>query len=274
MNAIGSIITGFFDVLVLPFGKTHQTLGLVWISLLTGVGMAYAFKITSNQKAIKKAKDRLKARILEMRLYQDDPVLIFKGLGGALRGNLVYLSNILVPFLVIVIPVVIVFMQLDGRYAKSHLTSDVTTILRVELKEGNDPFATDVHLETGDGVTIVGNPVRVAETREVDWRLRVASPGTHEITLTAAGQSYSFPLVAEKGYRMIGHVRQASSFLEPLLHFPLPAIPDESPFYSIHVKYPSARYPIFGWRVHWIVIFLVYSLISAAALKFALKIEI
>jgi uncharacterized membrane protein (DUF106 family) len=274
MNAIGSIITGFFDVLVLPFGTTHQTLALVWISLLTGVGMAYAFKITSNQKAIKKAKDRLKARILEMRLYQDDPVLIFKGLGGALRGNLVYLSTILVPFVVIVIPVMIVFMQLDGRYAKRYLESDATTILTVQLKEGTDPFVTDVGLDAGDGVIIVGNPVRVAETREVDWRLRVATPGTHQITLTAAGSSYSFPLVAQKSYKMIGHVRQASSFLEPFLHFPLPAIPDQSPFYSIHVEYPSARYPIFGWRVHWIVIFILYSLISAAVLKFALKIEI
>jgi hypothetical protein len=274
MELIGSIITGFFNVLLLPFGDTHQTLGLIWISLLCGAGMAWAFKATSNQKAIKKAKDRLKARILEMRLYQDDPVLIFQGLGGALKGNLVYLSTILVPFFVIIVPVAIVFAQLDGRYAKSHLLPNSSTLLNVQLKDGFDPIDSGMELKTPDAVEVVGNPVRSRATREIDWRLRVKRGGTYDITLAGSEGSYTFPLVAEKSYKMIGHVRQASSFMEPLLHFPLPAIPAGSPLASVSIEYPSARYPLLGFQVHWIVMFLVYSLISAAALKFILHIEI
>ncbi|MEJ2719650.1 MAG: hypothetical protein P8181_00735 [bacterium] len=274
METIGSIITGFFNVLLLPFGKTHQTLGLVWISLLTGVGMAWAFKATSNQRAIKKAKDRLKARILEMRLYQDDPVLIFQGLGGALKGNLTYLSTILVPFLIIIIPVAIVFMQLDARYGKAQLRPNSSTLLNVQLKDGYDPVDSGVELQLPDAVEVVGNPVRSKATREIDWRLKVKRGGTFDVSLVAPDDAYTFPIVAEKSYTMIGHTRNASSFMEPLLHFPLPPIPESSPIQSVSIEYPGARYPLLGFHAHWIVMFLVYSLISAAVLKFMLHIEI
>ena len=275
MNFIATLITGLINVLVLPFGSTHHTLELVWLSLLTGLGMAYVFKLTSNQKAIKLAKDRVKARILEMRLYQDDPVLIFRGLGGALKGNFAYLGKIVVPFIVIVIPVAVIFMQLDERYSRAYLRPGSSTFLSVQLKEGFDPFEMRVGLKIeGEGVVVDGTPVRDAVTRETDWQLRVERGGTHQVTLSAGGSSYSFPIVAEKSYRMIGRERNSSSFIEPLLHPAMPPIPADSPIDRVRVNYSSASHWLLGWGVHWIVIFLVYSLISAAALKFLIKIEI
>lgn len=274
METTARVISQIMDVLVLPFGRTHHTLQLVWLSLLTGLGMAYVFKLTSSQKAIKRTKDRLKARILEMRLYQDDLVLILKGLGGALRGNFAYLGTIFVPFLIIIAPVAIVFMQLDQRYSRANLTAGETVLLSVKLKEGFDPFQTGVELTRAEGVSIEGKPARDAATRETLWELRVDSTGTHPITLYAKGTTYSFPLVAEPFYRMIGNERSASGVFEPLLRPGLPPIPAASPLEKIRVEYPPARHWLLGMRVHWIVIFLVYSLISAAALKFLIGIEI
>jgi hypothetical protein len=209
-----------------------------------------------------------------MRLYQDDPVLIFRGLGGALKGNFVYLGKIVVPFIVIVIPVVVIFMQMDERYSRSHLRPGSSTLLSVQLEAGFDPFETEVVLSIDGGVVTHGMPVRDAVTRETDWQLRVERGGTHQVTLTAGGSSYVFPIVAEKSYRMIGHTKNASGFIEPLLHPALPTIPADSPIQRVRLDYPSSSHWLLGWGVHWIVIFLVYSLISAAALKFAIKIEI
>jgi hypothetical protein len=274
MDATATVITQIVDVIVLPFGRTHHTLQLVWLSLLTGLGMAYVFKLTSSQKAIKRTKDRLKARILEMRLYQDDPVLIFKGLSGALKGNLSYLGTIFVPFLIIIIPVAIVFMQLDQRYSRAPLTPGSTVLLSVQLEQGFDPFETDVEFTPTEGVSTQGKPVRDAATREIIWELDVDSLGTHDLTLYAKGTTYTFPLVAETSYRMIGNERSASGVFEPLLHPALPPLPADGPFHRVHVDYPPARHWLLGMEVHWIVIFLVYSLISAAALKFLIGIEI
>jgi hypothetical protein len=270
MNAIGNMITKFFDVLVLPFGN-HHALALAVLSLLTGVAMAFVFKWTSNPKAIKAAKDKLKGRILEMKIYQDDPGIIIKAFGGTLVCNGIYLSKLLVPFLVLIIPVMIVFMQMDERYGRAPLSDNSHTILSVQLKDHLNPRTTEVDLTGDGGVVPDSRPVRVRESHEVDWRLRVDQPGTHELTVTAEGTSYQFPVVAGDDYRMIGHQRNASSFMEPLLHPGMPAIPADAPFSRIHLTYPSIRYTFLWWDAHWIVIFLIY---SAVALKFVIKFEI
>lgn len=268
------VITKFINLLVLPFGSTHHTLELVWLSLLTGVGMAWAFKVTSNQKAIKAAKDKIKAPILEMRLYQDDPFLIFQGLGGALRGNFRYLGHILVPFVVIVIPVMVIFMQMDQRYSKAQLIPGSTTLLSVQLRDGLDPFTNEIALELDNALKIVGNPVRDAVTRETDWQIKVDRGGTHNVTLSLDGASYVVPIVAEKSYRMIPFARTDGKILEPLIHPALPAFKGNSPFARVSVEYPSKSHWLFGWMTHWIVLFCFWSLVSAAIVKFAIGIEI
>jgi hypothetical protein len=274
VEGTATVVSQIVDVLVLPFGRTHHTLQLVWLSILSGFGMAYVFKLTSSQKAIRRAKDRIKARVLEMRLYQDDPVLIFSGLAGALTNNLRYLGTIFVPFLIIIVPIAVVFMQLDQRYSKSNFEPNSLALLTVDLKIGFDPFQTMIDVRTGDGVTIQGKPARDASTRSSAWELLIDRAGTHEVTLYAKGTSYAFPIVAEPSYRMIGSERRSSSLLEPLLHPGLPPLPAASPFQRIHIEYPSASHWLLGMEVHWIVIFLVYSLLSAALLKFLIGIEI
>jgi hypothetical protein len=267
------MITKFFDLLVLPFGNNHVW-ALVVLSLVTGVVMAFVFKWTSNAKAIKAAKNRLKGRILEMKIYQDDPLLIIKAFGGTMKYNGVYLSKLLVPFVVLIIPVMIVFMQMDERYGRAPLGEANHTVLSVQLKDGMDPMSTNVSLTATGGVVQDSRAVRVSDSREVDWRLRVAEPGTHDVTVTANGSSYTFPVVAEDDYRMIGHERNASAFIEPLLHPAMPAIPGDSPFLKIHIEYPGTDYPFLWWDTHWIVIFLIYSAGAAIALKFIIKFEI
>jgi hypothetical protein len=274
MDTFATVISQIVDVLVLPFGRTHHTLQLVWLSLLTGLGMAYVFKLTSSQRAIKRTKDRLKARILEMRIYQDDAVLILRGLGGALRNNLLYLGTIFVPFLIIVVPVAIVFTQLDQRYSRSNLVPGSKSLLTVQLKEGFDPDETPVELTLEDGLALVGKPVRDSVSRKVIWKIQVDVGGTYDVVVYSKGTSYTFPLVAEDAYRMVGFERKAAGVFEPLIHFALPPIPLDSPFQLVALDYPAARHPLLGWQVHWIVIFLVYSLVSAAALKVLLGIEI
>ena len=274
MNLLGNMITSLFDIILLPFGKSHQTLALVVLSLLTGVGMAYVFKWTSNQKAIKAAKDKLKGRILEMRIYQDDPLLIVRAFGGTIKSNVVYLGTLIKPFLILIVPVIIIFMQMDERFSRKPLAANERTILSVQLKEGFNPFDNPVQFSSPNGVVADTKPVRIEATREIDWRLRVNREGTHEVTLTSGGESYRFPVVAENRYRMIGKTRNASGLIEPLLHPGLPAIPNGSAIARVRIEYPGASYPLLWWEVHWIVIFLVYSLLAGLTLKFIIKFEI
>lgn len=274
MNTIAGIITGLTNALLFPVGQS-STWGLIWLSLLAGVLMAFVFKLTSNPKRIKAAKDKVKARILEMRIYQDDPGLIIKAFGGTMLSNGRYLSALIVPFLVLIGPISIIWMQLDERYSRSHLAIGAQTILSVQLKEGFDPYTTPVTLTINDpGLSKDSRPVRVRATREVDWRLRVHNWGEYYATITAEGVSYTFPVVAREDTRMIGHKREASSFIEPLLHPALGAIPVDSPFNRVSLEYPSATYSFLMWKIPWWGIFLIYSALSAIILKFVIGFEI
>lgn len=274
MNVFATVITKITSLAVVPFGYNH-TLGLIAISLVTGVVMAFVFKWTQNAQAIRSAKDLITGRVLEMRIYQDDPGHIIRAFGGAMVANGRYVGTLLVPFLVLIVPIAIVFMQLDERYARRELPLGGQTILSVQLKDGYDPYTTNVGLNIeGNGVSKDARPVRVRDSREVDWRLKVNHWGTHTATITAGTSSYSLPLVAQTQYRLVGHMREASSFIEPLLHPALPPIPGDSPIARVSVDYPSASYPFLIWNVHWIVIFLVYSALSAIILKFIIGFEI
>ncbi len=274
MDSISKIITGFFDLLVLPFGRTHHTLALVWLSLLTGVGMAYVFKLTSNQKKIKRAKDRFKSYILEMRIYQDDLGAVIRAFFRALIANFGYLAQTLRPLLVLIVPVVIIFMQLDERYARGHMPVGSTSLLTVGLESGTDPFEKNLDLQCSEGVSIDAGPVRIHETNEIDWRLRIISPGTHTVSVTVDGHSYEAPVIAEPLHQMVGHKRSASSIIEAFLHPALPPIPKHSLITLVHLRYPGVSYPMLFWDVHWIVIFIIYSLIGAIVIKLLVGFEI
>lgn len=273
LQGFSNLLTMLFDILVVPFGD-NRTAALWGLSLATGVALIFLFKATSNQDRIKATRDAFKARILEMRIYQDDVLLIFKALGGALWTNVAYLRASLKPILVLLVVAMPVFIQLDERYGREHITPGDTALLTVTLKDGVDPMTTPITASGGDAVTIDAPPVRVPSAREIDWRLRVRSAGTHPFTVTAYDAPYEFPVVAAASNRTIGFTRTANSAGETLLHPSLPEIPRNSPIESVHIQYPTPDYSLVFWRTPWWVVFIVVVSLGALIPKLLFRIEI
>jgi uncharacterized membrane protein len=211
------IVTKIFDFLVLPFGD-NRALALSVLSLLTGVALIFVFKAVSNQRKIKETRDRFKAYILEMRIYQDNIVLIHKALFKALATNLTYLRVSLVPILVMVAVVFVVFVQLDERYGRRHLDSADRALLTVALKDGLDPTTASVELQAGEGLVVDSPPVRSTILGRVYWRIKANEPGTHDLNVTIYDKTYSFPVKAERSNGAIGHLRTDGSVFNPLLY--------------------------------------------------------
>jgi len=276
MNFIADIITRIVDILVLPFGmgKSHHTLQLIWLSLISGVGMAFVFKATSDQAAIRRVRNKFKAYILETRIYQDHLGIVFASLGRALWTNVVYLKLMLKPLIYLIVPVALLFMQMDERYSRKPLTPGSSTLLAVELNENADPFDLAASVSADSGVTVEAGPMRIEEAHQLDWRLGVWSEGTHEVSLFVDDTEYTLPIVAGPSYRMIGHTRSASSWIEPFLHPALPPIPAGSVIRSVSVHYAPLHHWLFFWHTHWIVVFLVWTLIGALIVKFVFGLEV
>ena len=85
------------------------------ISIVIGLLMVIVFRYTSDQKAIGRAKDRLKAHLLAVRLFQDQLPVVMRAYGKILRGTGSYLRLAFTPFLIAILPITFLIVQLD-RY--------------------------------------------------------------------------------------------------------------------------------------------------------------
>jgi len=273
LSAFTRLVTTLSNIVLIPFGD-NRVLGLCGSSFLAGIAMIFIFKATSDQQGVKAARDQFKARILEMRIYQDDIVLILKALGAAIWTNVTYLRVSLKPILVLVAFALLVFIQLDQRYGRAPLDSGETAMLTVTLKPGVDALSVPTELQVGEGIAVDARPVRVTSRHEVNWRLRVTAPGRHNVTLTAYDKAYEFPIFADVSNDAIGRKRTANSWTDALIHTGLPALPANSPIESVELRYPTTDYSLFGWHTHWIIVFIVLSFLGATIPKFLFGIEV
>jgi len=273
-HGFSRILTAIFDGLVFPFGD-HRGAALAVLSLLSGVLMIFIFKATSNQERIRVVRARFNARVLEMRIYPDDIVLIFRALGGALWENLAYLRASARPIVVLLLVILPIFIQLDERYGRAPLGAGENTLVTVTLKDGLDPMSTPVTLEPADGgLAVDSRPVRVSDRREVAWRLRVTEAGVHDLRVLAVEKNYAFPVFAQASNRCIGHSRRARSAVDALIHPSLPPIPPDSPIAGVTVHYDGTDYSLFGWQTHWLIVFVFWSLVGAVIPKFVFRIQV
>ncbi len=262
MAVLSSIFTAVFDALVFPFGA-HRTLALVVLSLLAGAGLAMLYKATSNETRIRRTRDIFKARILEMRLYPDDIVLITRALFGAIASQGAYLRVALKPILVVLVIALPIFFQFEARFAPRPLDPPQHVLVTATLKDGLDVRDDDVSLHGTDGVRIDPRSVRAVASHEIVWRVAVRDAGNQALTLSAFGTDYRFPLATRERPKAIGGERRARSLFDPLLHPGLPAIPQNSPIAAVHIGYDNDTYTAFGKRMGWLSVFLIASLVGA-----------
>src|SRR5215831_18996222 len=87
--------------------------GLVIISLLAGVLMLLVFRAASNPRAIRKAKRRVGAHLLESRLFGDEPRIVLRAQYRLLVANARYIGTVIVPCFAVAIPFILVFPHLE-----------------------------------------------------------------------------------------------------------------------------------------------------------------
>jgi hypothetical protein len=270
INRIGSILVG---AILYPFRGLDPLWGLTALSLLTGILFLMIFKWTSNQGAIFEAKQRVKAHLLELRLFADDMVLTFRAQWDLLRANLGYLRHTFRPMLILLIPVILLLVQLDVRFGSRPLAVGESTLLRVKLSPVA-PAGTEPRLILPDGLTLDSPPLRIPSEREVDWRLRASAPGDHQIRVQVDGREVTKRLRVEGPLApMSAEIRQPSLFAT-LGNPAEPPLPADSLIQSIALEYPARDLRVFGWNVHWLVFFLIVSILPAYAVKGLFGVEV
>src|SRR5687768_14707878 len=96
-------------------------LTLAPISLLTGLGMLWVFQRFSNQAGIRRAKNRLGAHLMELRLFVDEPALVWRAQRDLIAANVRYIGLMLQPALILTIPLGLLLVAMEPYYGRMPL---------------------------------------------------------------------------------------------------------------------------------------------------------
>src|SRR5437773_7220333 len=148
MNALHHGLSAVFDVLRTPLERLGRGPALVIASGIFGIVALVLLKHLSWQKGIKAAKDKVKAHLIEIRIYQDDLALVTRAIGRVLARNCQYLGLNLMPLALLALPFAFVLAQLVVRYAYAPvpITADAARVMPgkgtlIEVELARDAFA-------------------------------------------------------------------------------------------------------------------------------------
>ncbi len=272
---VNSALNRFFDFLFSPFQSLDPWFGMLALSALTAGLMLFVYRHFSNQAAIKTTKNRIKAHLLELRLFKDNPRATWSAQAQILLCNFRYLGYSLRPLAVMFIPLLLVLVQLHFRFGYESLQVGKPVILKVKLADSARTMKIEASLKAPSFMAVETPPLRLEQEGEINWRLRALSPGQGLIHVLLDGNDFEKTvIVAAKSIRRISTLRVRKSFLPELLYPSEKPLPRSSSVESIEIGYPARKMTFFGLRLHWLIVFFVFSLFFALALKRPFKVEV
>ena len=242
------------------------------ISIVIGLLMVIGFRYTSDQKAIGRAKDKLKAHLLAVRLFQDQLPVVIRAYGQILGGTGSYLRIAFTPFLIAILPITFLIVQLDRYFGWVPLQPAQTFLVEARVE---DPTAlNEASLQLPPELSSSAPAVHDPNGKEVVWRVVADRSGQFDIHIAASGQTVSKQVVVAPGLARISPLRLRGNFWERMFTSGEPALADNSPVQSIAINYPP-RVIDFAWMEwNWIALFFVVSLIAGFIFKSVLGIQV
>jgi hypothetical protein len=258
-------LTAFFDALFVPLAWMSPVAGLAVLSLLTAVAVLLAFKWTANQPALAAAKQAMQASIFEMRLFNDDLVLLFRAQADVVRHSLTYLRLSLTPTLWLIVPLTLLMLHMEFHFGYTGLAAGSTALVKVRLAA---PGATaSAALQAPDAIVIETPAVVLPSEREVVWRIRPRQTGSYELRVTMGGTEIVKTLLVSDIIARRSPVRPDGALTAQLLYPSESPLPSDAGVTSIVLEYPTRDVRVAGWNVGWVGVYLVLTLAFAWLLK-------
>jgi len=261
-NGIGKFV---FD----PIRFLPGWLSITVISAITGIILLVVFKYTSNQQAISRVRDRIKADMISVKLFNDSLSVIFSAQMGAITGGFRLLFYAVVPMLIMMGPVVVLLAQMGLWYQARPLAAGETAVITMNLK---DPAA-DAVIQSITGAQVLSGPVHIFSKNQVLWEIRANDNGNHRIVFNVAGSDIEKELVVGNGFMRVSPLRPGNAWLDILLYPAEKPLPEKSPAASIAIEYPKRISKTCGtdW---WVGYFFIASMIFAFMFKPIIKVRI
>lgn len=245
---------------------------VVGVSLVVGLLMVLVFGYTSDQKAIHIAKDRLKAHLLALRLFQDQIHVVLRSYLRIVLATGNYLRLAFKPLLFVIVPITLLIVQID-RYLGSVPLSTGQAFL-IQARIDNPDLLNQASLELPDGLANTAPPVHEPSDNKITWRLIAEKAGEYAVNVQVADQLFAKRVVIGSGVRRLSPVRLRGKLWERFFVSAEPVLPANKSVEAIDVQYPAREIAFAGMEWNWIWLFFVLSMAAGFLFKSMLGIEI
>jgi len=258
-----------------PFRNADPAWGLLWISLITAVVALLVYRFFSAQDAIGEVKDRLKAHILEMRLFQHDPVLMGRAILSVLKCNFRYLRLNLKPFFFMFLPVVLILIQMEARYGYRPLQPGDTALVKTFWKQGVEEHLNEnPSLAVSEGITLDTPPLRIDSTDEIDWRIQATRDGPAFLEIRSDEEPIRIPVSVSDRIIPVSPWNGRKGSMDMLFFPAAHPLPSSGNLLSAEIEYPRRDFRFFGVPVYWIWPYFFISLVAGYLLKGVFRVQI
>lgn len=254
LNGIVSVLFGLIEK---PLGVLSPWLSLVILSAMLGVLMSIVFKYTSNQAALRRVRDRIKAHLLSMKLFRDNISVILRSQVRILGNVFLLLAYSLVPVLVMILPVSVFLGRLGLWYQLRPLAKGETAVVMIQFADSGEDAMPEVVLKASDAAVIDIGPVHVPSKRQIYWQVRTQIMGDHLLTFWVEGHLVQKKLAVGASPMSVSALRPGLNLLDVLLHPAEEPFDKTSPVQSIRIDYPHRPSALTGtdkWLVSLFVI--------------------
>ncbi|HET6884012.1 MAG TPA: hypothetical protein VFI31_27915 [Pirellulales bacterium] len=252
LNACANAVGG---VVLTPIERLPGWLSATLVAVVTGVALLAVFKYTSNQAAIKRVKNQIKANLLALKLFQENTSVVLRSQVSILLAALKLALLAIVPMLVMTVPVLLVLGQLSLWYQSRALKVEEEAVVTVNAA-AETPLA-EVRLEPSDAIAISVGPLHVPSEQRVCWRIKAREPGRHHLVFRAGEQTADKELAVGDRLMRVSSVRPEWSCGDALLYPAERPFDRGSPIRSIAIDYPHRESWTSGadtWVVYWLVV--------------------
>jgi hypothetical protein len=252
MRFFNLLTNALADFVMWPWKSLSPWYGLTAASLLTAGMMVFLFHRTSNQSGVRRTRNRLLARTLELLLFRHSLSVSLTACGRILVEDARYLATLLRPMLVGAIPILVIFIQLSAWLEWRPLKVGESAVLDVELDSAHPVMSSTIALSLPEEVRLDSEGVRIPSENSVSWRLTGVQLGAGEIQIRVGDLNEVKSVVVGEDFVRVSPQRLKAGFWNQLLS-PSESSLSDGPIVRVDLRYPPRTLAVGLRDVHWTI---------------------
>lgn len=238
-------LTRVFDALFWPVQWLSPEWQVVVLGLPAAAFALLIYRAFSNQAAIRDAKAKIVAHLLELRLFRDDLRVLLAAEGRVFVHIGRYLGYSLIPMLVMLPPFLLMLIQIEARFAYRGLARDEQALVTVRYVSDQPVSSLPANIETDAGLQVATPALRADAQGEIYWRVHALASGTHELQLRVDGEQVRRLVKADASNGVMTTSYRASD-VRSLFYPRETTLPPDGSIVALIIDYPRARGDVAG----------------------------